>query len=69
MRRVHRLLRMAGAPPVEVHFVPSGAPPSGLGEPPVPPVASALANAIFALTGTRLRRLPLASALEELSKG
>lgn len=55
----YRLLRMNESPRVEVHFVPSAAPPSGLGEPPVPPVAPALANAIFALTGTRLRRMPL----------
>jgi isoquinoline 1-oxidoreductase beta subunit len=65
----YQLLRMREAPPVEAHFVRSAAPPSGLGEPPVPPVAPALANAIFALTGTRLRRLPLATALKELSKG
>jgi isoquinoline 1-oxidoreductase beta subunit len=63
------LLRLHEAPPVEVHFVSSAAPPSGLGEPPLPPVAPALANAIFALTGTRLRRLPLDSALKELSRG
>jgi isoquinoline 1-oxidoreductase beta subunit len=65
----YQLLRMNEAPRVDVHFVPSAVPPSGLGEPPVPPVAPAVANAIFALTGTRLRRLPLASALKELSAG
>jgi isoquinoline 1-oxidoreductase beta subunit len=63
----YRLLRFEEAPRIEVHFVPSEAPPSGLGEPPVPPVAPAVANAVFALTGQRLRRLPLAKALAELS--
>jgi isoquinoline 1-oxidoreductase subunit beta len=55
----YRWLRFNEAPPVEVHFVPSQEPPAGRGEPPVPPVAPAVANAIFALTGRRLRRLPL----------
>jgi isoquinoline 1-oxidoreductase beta subunit len=50
---------MGEAPRVEAHFVSSEAPPSGLGEPPVPPVAPALANAVFALTGRRVRALPL----------
>jgi isoquinoline 1-oxidoreductase beta subunit len=55
----YQLLRMDEAPPVEVHFVPGGETPTGLGEPAVPPVAPAVANAVFALTGERLRRLPL----------
>jgi CO/xanthine dehydrogenase Mo-binding subunit len=62
----YRLLRMNEAPRVEVHFVKSTAPPSGLGEPPVPPVAPALANAVFALAGVRLRRLPLGEALKKV---
>ncbi len=62
----YQLLRMNEAPRVEVHFVPSAAPPSGLGEPPVPPVAPALANALFALTGKRLRRLPLGAQLKDI---
>jgi isoquinoline 1-oxidoreductase beta subunit len=56
----YRLLRLNEAPVVEVHFVPSSRSPTGLGEPPLPPVAPAVANAWFALTGRRLRRLPMA---------
>ncbi|HVE78466.1 MAG TPA: molybdopterin cofactor-binding domain-containing protein [Gemmatimonadaceae bacterium] len=56
----YRLLRMREAPVVEPHFVDSGAPPTGLGETAVPPTAPAIANAVFALTGRRVRRLPLA---------
>jgi isoquinoline 1-oxidoreductase subunit beta len=62
----YRWLRFDEAPPVEVHFIPSQESPSGMGEPPVPPVAPAVANAIFALTGRRLRRLPLAASLAQL---
>jgi len=64
-----RLLRMHECPRVDVVILDSDEPPSGVGEVAVPPVAPALANAIFALTGVRLRRLPLAGALTELSKG
>ena len=53
-------LRMHEMPAVEVHIVPSGERPGGVGEPGVPPVAPAVANAVFALTGRRLRDLPLA---------
>lgn len=53
------ILTMAEMPEVEVHIVPSQAPPGGVGEPGVPVIAPAVANAMFALTGQRLRRLPL----------
>ncbi len=51
-------VRMPDAPPVDVFFVPSEDNPTGLGEPGVPPIAPAVANAVFALTGKRLRKLP-----------
>ena len=53
------LLRMAQAPEVVTIIMPSAAPPEGVGEPGVPPVAPAVANALFKLTGKRLRSLPL----------
>ena len=53
------VLRMAQAPAVETIIMPSAAPPEGMGEPAVPPVAPAVANAVFKLTGRRLRSLPL----------
>ena len=53
------LLRFDEMPEVEVHVVPSTAPPTGIGEPPVPPLAAAVANAVFAATGVRVRELPI----------
>ncbi|MEM1307218.1 MAG: molybdopterin cofactor-binding domain-containing protein, partial [Pseudomonadota bacterium] len=52
-------LRMADMPNVEVHMVPSTEKPTGVGEPGVPPLAPALANAIFAATGKRIFKLPM----------
>ena len=52
-------IRMNEAPLVEAHFVPSSEAPSGAGEPPVPPVAPALCNAIYAATKKRIRKLPI----------
>jgi isoquinoline 1-oxidoreductase beta subunit len=53
------LLRLSECPTIAVHLVPSAAPPEGVGEPGVPPIAPAVANAVFAATGRRLRSLPL----------
>jgi isoquinoline 1-oxidoreductase beta subunit len=52
-------LRMNEMPRVEVHIVTSSEKPTGVGEPGVPPIAPAVANALFAATGKRLRNLPL----------
>ena len=52
-------IRMSEAPAVEAHFVPSSEPPTGAGEPPVPPLAPALSNAIYAATKRRIRALPI----------
>jgi len=53
------MVRLAQAPEIETHIVESGAPLGGAGEPGTPPIAPAVANAVFALTGKRMRALPL----------
>jgi isoquinoline 1-oxidoreductase beta subunit len=55
----YQVLRLSEMPQVQVHIVPSTEKPGGIGETGVPPVAPAVANAVFALTGQRLRELPL----------
>ncbi len=57
----YRVLRMNEMPLVEVHLVPGGEKPTGVGEPGTPPIAPAVANALFALTGKRVRKLPMSS--------
>ena len=54
------LLNIAQMPRVDVHIVPSGEAPTGTGEPGLPPVAAAVTNAMFQLTGKRVRALPIA---------
>jgi isoquinoline 1-oxidoreductase beta subunit len=53
------LLSMAEMPVIEVYIVPSAAPPGGVGEPATPPIAPAVCNALLALTGQPVRRLPI----------
>jgi isoquinoline 1-oxidoreductase beta subunit len=56
------VVRLGEMPAVEVHIVASSAAPTGVGEPGTPPIAPAVANALYALSGVRARRLPLAHA-------
>ena len=55
----YRFCRINEIPDINVHFIPSSDAPRGLGEGPLPPVAPAITNAIFAATGKRIRQLPI----------
>jgi isoquinoline 1-oxidoreductase beta subunit len=53
------VLTMAECPVIDTEIIASSEPPEGVGEPPLPPIAPAVANAVFSATGQRLRSLPL----------
>ncbi len=65
------LLRLDETPEIEVHIVPSTENPGGIGEPGVPPIAPAVSNALFAVSGARVRSLPLTAekVLAAMGKG
>jgi CO/xanthine dehydrogenase Mo-binding subunit len=64
----YKMMRIDEMPLVDVHIVKSDAEPGGVGEPGVPPIAPAVTNALFALTGTRVRSLPLRSEMLRSTK-
>jgi isoquinoline 1-oxidoreductase beta subunit len=65
----YRVVRMSDAPDIEVYIATSAEAPGGMGETGVPPLAPAVANAVFAATGKRIRRLPIDPASLAASTG
>lgn len=55
----HPLVKMSQTPLIEVHWIKSNNPPTGLGEPALPPILPAIANAVFTATGERIRTMPM----------
>jgi isoquinoline 1-oxidoreductase beta subunit len=55
----HPLVKMSQTPPIEVHWIKSNNSPTGLGEPALPPILPAIANAVFTATGERIRTMPM----------
>jgi len=55
----YKMIRIDEVPEINVHIFPSTDPPKGAGEPGVPPLAPAVLNALYAVTGKRLRKMPV----------
>ena len=64
----YQMIRMGQTPKVDVHFIESDIDPTGLGEPTLPPIGAAVANAIYAATGNRINKQPLINNLEPKEK-
>lgn len=63
----YRIMRISDSPQMEIHIIENTLPPGGVGEPGLPPVAPALGNALYKLTGKRIRKLPIELSAPELA--